>query len=160
MNEETLEVIRLVFGDDYMSSPPDWSKDSQWLAFTKNESVLSLWNAETLTVTDVLSGTNMSIPVWSPLENRMAVAVVEDDVAKVLTLDPQATTVTEVFQSELFQTIKLYGWSPDGEWLLIFAGDEERSGLYIVHVASGDSYLVMDTTGGTFPREIVWLPTP
>jgi Tol biopolymer transport system component len=160
MNNDTLEVIQLVFGEDYMTSPPDWSMDSQWLAFTKNESVLSLWNAQTMTVTDVLSGTNMSIPAWSPLENQMAVALVEDGTAKVLTLDPQATTVTEVFQSELFQTIRLYGWSPDGEWLLIFAANEEQSGLYVVHVDSGASYWMMDTTRGETPWDIVWLPTP
>lgn len=160
MNKESLEVARLVFGEDYMTAPPDWSIDGQWLAFTKNESVLSLWNAETLTVTDVLSGTNMSIPVWSPLENRLAVALVEDGIAKVLTLDSQATMATEVFQSDLFQTIKLYDWSPDGEWLLIFAANEEQSGLYVVHVDSGASYWMMDTTRGETPWDIVWLPTP
>jgi Tol biopolymer transport system component len=160
MNKESLEVMRLVLGEDYMSSPPDWSMDSQWLAFTKNESVLSLWNTEALTVTDILSGTNMSIPVWSPLENRMAVALVEDGIAKVLTLDPQATMVMEVFQSELYQTIKLFDWSPDGEWLLIFAANEEQSGLHVVHVNSGASYQVMETTRGEPPWELVWLPAP
>lgn len=160
INKESLEVIRLVFGEDYMSSPPDWSIDGRWLAFTKNESILSLWNSETLTVTEVLSGTNMSIPVWSPLENRMAVALVEDGVAKVLTLDPQATMVMQVFQSELYQTIKLFDWSPDGEWLLLFAANEEQSGLHVVHVNSGASYQIMDTTRGEPPWELVWLPTP
>lgn len=160
MNNETLEVTRLVFGEDYMTSPPDWSMNSQWLAFTKNESILSLWNAQTMAVTDVLSGTNMSIPVWSPLENRMAIALVENGLAKVLTLNPQGTAVIEVFQNELFQTIKLYGWSPDGKWILLFATNEEQSGLYAIHTDSGTSYLVVDTTGGESPREIVWLPLP
>jgi Tol biopolymer transport system component len=158
INNETLEATRLVFGEDYMTSPPDWSMDSQWLAFTKNESILSLWNAQTLTAADVLTGTNMSIPIWSPLENRIAIALVEDGIAKVLTLDPQAATITEVFQSESIQTIKLYDWSPDGQWLLLFAGNEEQSGLHIVDVGSGASYRVMDTTRGEVPREIVWLP--
>ena len=153
-------MIRLVFDEDYMSSPPDWSVDNQWLAFTKNESVLSLWNSETLTVTDVLSGTNMSIPIWSPLENRIAIALIEDGIVKVLTLDPDMTMVEEIFQSELYDTIKLFDWSPDGEWLLFFAGNEEQSGLYVLHIATGISYPVMDTTEGTFPRELVWLPTP
>lgn len=160
MNQELLEVTRLVFGEDYVSSPPDWSMDSQWLAFTKNESILSLWNSATLTVTDILSGTNMSVPVWSPLENRLAVALVEAGIAKVLTLDPQTNMMTEVFQSELFQTIKLFDWSPDGEWLLIFAANEEQSGLYVVHMDSGASYQVMETTRGEPPWELVWLPTP
>ena len=160
LNKESLEVFRLVFGEDYMSSPPDWSMDSQWLAFTKNESVLSLWNAETFTVTDVLSGTNMSIPVWSPLENRLAVALVENGVAQVVTLDPHANLVAEVFRSELFQTVKLFAWSPDGEWLLLSAANEDQSGLYIVHAYNGISYKVMDTTGGEPPWELVWLPTP
>lgn len=160
INKESLEVTRLVFGEDYMSSPPDWSMHGQWLAFTKNESTLSLWNSETLTVTDVLSGNNMSIPIWSPLENRVAVALIEDGIAKVLTLDPQATAVMEVFQSALYQIIKLFAWSPDGEWLLFFAGNEEQSGLHVLHIATGISYPVMDTTEGTFPRELVWLPTP
>ncbi len=160
MNKESLGVTRLVFGEDYMSSPPDWSIDSQWLAFTKNESVLSLWNAETLTITEVLSGANMSIPVWSPVENRIAVALIEDGTAKVLTLDPQANIVTEVFQSEIYQTIKLFDWSPDGEWLLFFAANEKQSGLHVVHVNSGTSYQIMDTTGGEPSRELVWLPVP
>lgn len=160
MNIESSIVSRIVFGDDYMSSPPDWSNDSQWLAFTKNESILSLWSSETLTVTDVLSGTNMSIPVWSPLENRLAVALVEDGIAKVLTLDPQANVVMKVFQSELYHTVRLFDWSPDGEWLLLFAANEEHSGLYVVHVTSGASYQVMDTTVGEPPWELVWLPAP
>jgi Tol biopolymer transport system component len=160
MNIESSIVSRLVFGDDYMSSPPDWSNDSQWLAFTKNESILSLWSSETLTVTDVLSGTNMSIPVWSPLENRLAVSLVEDGIAKVLTFDPQAYAVTEVFQSEIYHTVRLFDWSPDGEWLLLFAANEDQSGLYVVHMTSGISYQVMDTTGGEPPWELVWLPTP
>jgi Tol biopolymer transport system component len=159
MNSESFEIIQLVFGDDFMSSPPDWSLDSQWLAFTKNESILSLWSTKSLTVTDVLSGTNMSIPAWSPIENRLAVCLIENGIAKVLVLDYPANTVTEIFQSnETYDVFRLFDWSPDGEWLLVFAANEEQSGLYVIHATSGTSYLVMDTMGSAAPRELVWLP--
>jgi Tol biopolymer transport system component len=101
----------------------------------------------------------MSVPVWSPVENRLAVCLIENGIAKVLILDYLANTVTEVFQSkESYDVFRPYDWSPDGEWLLVFAANEEQSGLHIIHVDSGITYLVMDTMGSAAPRELVWLP--
>lgn len=157
MDKESLTPI-LLNADGELVSRPVWSTDSSYLAFTKDETALSLWNTKTLTFTNVFSSQHISPPVWSPIAPQVAVGTVQDNVAQLIAIDATDGDIWTVLESMEFQFIKPYSWSPGGEWILFFAGDDNRSGLYIIHISSGALYQVMDVSSGNFPIELVWLP--
>jgi dipeptidyl aminopeptidase/acylaminoacyl peptidase len=151
---ETLTPALLNPIEDVVSKPV-WSTDSDYLAFTRNESTLSIWYTDTLTFTDVISSQQMSPPIWSPVASQVAVGLVQDGAARLITVDTISGDIQTIFESTEIQTIKPYSWSPDGEWVLFYA----ESGLYVLHVTSGIYYPIMDTSGSKPPWELVWLPT-
>jgi Tol biopolymer transport system component len=157
LQTDTLAFTNSLIPYEDSASIPDWSLDSQWLAFTKNQNTLSLWHSETLTVTDIFSGTYMSPPMWASDKNQVAVGVVQGEEGKVLTYDPDAEAVTEWLYVPQVQTIEVFGWSPDNKWLIYYLADESSSGLYLVH-ETGETYQIMDTTGGDVPARLIWLP--
>jgi Tol biopolymer transport system component len=137
---------------------PTWSPDSQWLAYTRYQTTLSLWNPNTLSVTEVFSATQVGAPVWSPEGFTLAVGIVQDGQAKLALVQAADGQVQELFQTAEAQRIEALGWSPDGQWLVFFAEQAEQSGLYVINRAGGEAHLVMDTTGGDMPYSLVWLP--
>jgi Tol biopolymer transport system component len=111
-----------------------------------------------LTFTNILSGQHTSPPVWAPITPQVAVGTVQDDIAQLKTIDVASGNIRTAFESTEIQIIKPYSWSPDGEWILFYAIDDKRSGLYVIHLSSGTFYQIMDTSTGNFPLELVWLP--
>ncbi|MCA9968471.1 MAG: hypothetical protein KC423_29705, partial [Anaerolineales bacterium] len=48
-------------------------------------------------------------------------------------------------------------WTPDGQWLLFPAKQNETTGYYLIHRQGGDVYPVFDTTGLYEPTDFFWL---
>jgi Tol biopolymer transport system component len=137
---------------------PAWSPDSQWLAYTRYQTTLSLWNPNTLSVTELFSATEVGAPIWSPDGSVLAIGMVQDGQAKLALVNAADGQVQELLQTAEVQRIEVLGWAPDGQWLVFFTEQGEQSGLYVINRASGEAYLVLDTTGGNMPTNLVWLP--
>lgn len=133
---------------------PSWSPDGRWLAFTQS-SKLSLWDSETETVRELTSAHYIGVPAWSPNGTTIATGFVEEDRWGILVVDlvsgNRQELVFGMIPSEVF-------WSPDGEWLLFHAGQNDQTGLYVTNRNGGDPYLVIDTTGKLHtPEYVTWL---
>lgn len=122
---------------------PSWPPDGRWLVFTQS-SRLSLWDSETETTTELTSAYYVGEPSWSPDETNIAAGFAEEDRQGILIFDPATSNRQEMILGMI--PVKVF-WSPDGQWLLFHAGQNDQTGLYIVNRNGGLPYLVIDTTG-------------
>lgn len=137
---------------------PAWSYDSQWLAFSRNQTVLSLWNPATLSTTDLVNASYVGTPIWSTENLELAVGIRQEEQAKIFIVDVGDNQTKELLLPAAMQQVEVFAWSPDQEWLLFFGGQNEATGLYAIHRDGGEPSLIMDTTGGSIPEDPVWLP--
>jgi Tol biopolymer transport system component len=114
-----------------------------------------VWNTETFESSELATKEQFSQPTWSPDGSQLAIGFVENGQTGLLLIDP-ANNNQQVLN--LAMTPSLVSWSPDGQWLLFYGEQEGQSGLYIINSGNGVPYLVMDTSGGTIPYDITWIP--
>jgi hypothetical protein len=152
----TLVLLEIKEPDD-RTTMPSWSFDSQWLAFTRNLTVLSLWNPATLSTTDIFSASYVGTPVWSTGGLELAVGVLQEGQPKILLIDVGNNQTEGLLLPAAMQQVEVFAWSPHQEWLLFFAEQNDTTGLYVIHRDGGEPHLIMDTTGGSVPEDPVWL---
>ncbi len=158
-NTETKEFTVSVANPDDIVSIPSWSPDGQRLAFTTNQTTLSLWNKNDQTVTEIVTDTIVSAPIWSPTGNQLSVGIVNDGVGKLLSVDIETDVVQEWHVGDDIQEIKILSWSPDGNWVAFMVDGSHNSGLYIAPKQEDHIYLILDTTIDAVGN-FAWLPTP
>jgi Tol biopolymer transport system component len=159
-NTETEEFTVSVASPEDIVSVPSWSPDGQWLAFTTNQTALSFWNRNDQLVTEILTGTLVSPPLWSPISNQFAVGFVNDNQGKLVVADIDNKNMQEWDIGDDIQDVRVLGWSPDGNWIAFTTLGNESSGLYIAPMQGKEIYLMVDITEGDVIERFVWVPTP
>ena len=158
-NADTGEFTVSVADPDDIVSIPSWSPDGQWLAFTTDQTTLSVWNRNDQIVTEILTGTLVSPPLWSPISNQLAVGIVNDNQGKLVVTDIDNENMQGWDLGDDIQDIRVLGWSPDGNWLAFIVQETDRAGLYIVPMQGENIYLLLDMVDDSVGN-FVWVPTP
>lgn len=175
INVDTLEVslVEAVGEVSYVS----WSPDSLQLLLVKIEeeiSTLSFLDPQSLMVSVIMdvpgaivvqgSREGLAIPFptsgtfWSSDGSRIALAFSEQDVTKVATLDLSTMEITEIWQRSDVTEARIWGWSPDGDWILFSLQQApHHSELNILHWQGGEAYSILVADETFPPRSIMWL---
>ncbi|MCA9950406.1 MAG: PD40 domain-containing protein [Anaerolineales bacterium] len=158
LDREKMEVFYLVTGEA-IGGNPHWSMDGNWLAFKSDQGSLSLWNPDTQIKTEFLNADFVNDPLWSPYSNyHLAATLVQEDIEQLITFDVATGNIYTHLEAMPEQDFDLYGWSPDGDWLLLSITDPTQSGLFVMHLDSGAMAQVIDTTGGILVNAHIWVP--
>lgn len=150
--------------DDKVVYTPSWSPDGQWLAISSkqtrdaNLTKLSLWNRDTLAVTEILTGTFISPPIWSPQDNMVTVGLINDSMGTLLAIDTNSGNVQEWHIGDDIHAIRVLSYSPDGNWIAFVAVGSDSSALYLAPIQGENIYSMLDMVGGDAMGEFVWLP--
>ncbi|MBK8989621.1 MAG: PD40 domain-containing protein [Chloroflexi bacterium] len=145
-----------------------WSPDSQWLAFTTDIGAgnLNLWNPNTRS-TETLFGGNgrMTQPIWSPHNNRLAIALNGEEESSLIVADAVLKTTSTILvgpkpgpPGPFRRPLKTLHWSPDGQWIMFEASGEDNQNLSMIDYSTGDLFTVLDFTEMTTPDNVYWLP--
>ena len=126
-----------------------WSFDSQWLAFTGDQNQgLSVLNAETLEIQQLVEPPSLAFPVWSP--DTAQVAFAAD--GKISIWDAESQTIQEVTSKDY---VSEPAWSPDGSLIAAIYYEEGESGIVIVNPsAQSEEMLNSGVSGG----QVIWSP--
>lgn len=151
------ELLPLLLESD-VSDVYGWSRDGRWLSIVKNWNSLLLWSPETLTTTELLTGSEIKLPVWSPQANQIAVSVARDTADELLLVDAETGDLQTLLPAIPERHIKPYSWSPDGNWLLLLIEEPEHAGLFILYPDSGALFKIIDTTNGLLDFAHTWTP--
>lgn len=159
-NVETEELVSLVKTDYF--GLPSWSPDSSQLAFvtgTRENTDLYIWDSVSRASSFVMNlGNYLKAPVWSPQSNYLATGSMEDGIAKFFILETGTGKIQPLTQVENVYDFNILSWSPDGQWLLVFLVQEDKSCLYVINFENGNIYCAVDTTGTVNPSNVFWLP--
>ncbi len=156
LNPATLELLPL-FPDGERVFKVEWSWNGEWLAFNKITDSLVLWDSETLTTSEFLSGVPVSDFAWSPNDDRIAATILQEDIERLIVLDVLTDDTFTLLEAIPEQKFNIYSWSPDGNWLLLSIKDPMQSGLFLLHLDSGALVRIMDATGGTLAYSHLWV---
>ena len=160
-NVETKELVSLL--DSAYFGLPSWSADGSQLAFvtgTRENTDLYLWDPASKVSSFVMNlGNYLKAPVWSPQGAFLATGSMEDGLAKIFILETSTGKINPLTQVENVYDFDILSWSPDGQWLLVFLVQEDKSCLYVINYENGNTYCVVDTTGTVNPSNVYWLPT-
>ncbi|MCA9999990.1 MAG: PD40 domain-containing protein, partial [Anaerolineales bacterium] len=135
--------------------PPVWSAQGNWLAFIQDQATLWSWYQPTATVEQLASKNFVGSPVWSPHEDVVVVSFTRDEGGGILVVNPAEKSLAELTLDST--PIGSPIWTPDGQWLLFPARQNETTGYYLIHRQGGDVYPVFDTTGLYEPTDFFWL---
>ena len=178
INVDTLEVSLVEAAEEV--SYVSWSPDSLQLLLVKIEeeiSTLSFLDPQSLTVSAIMdvpgaivvqgSREGLAIPFpmsgtfWSSDGSRIAFAFSEQDVTKVATLDMSTMEITEIWQRADVAEARIWGWSPDGNWILFSLQQApHHSELDILHWQGGAAYPIFMADETFPPRSVMWLSPP
>lgn len=157
LNANTLSLSPLL-ADAERTYPVGWSRDDHWLSVVKNSNSLLLWNSETQETTELLVGDEINNPIWSPLDNQIAVSLTHDEMEELLLVNAETGNTQSLLSPAPEQHIQPYSWSPDGNWLLLLIETPDNAGLFILHLESHSIFLVMNTTDGLIGFSHLWVP--
>ena len=126
-----------------------WSSDSQWLAFTGDQNQgLSVVNAETLEIQQLVEPPSLAFAAWSPDSQQLAFA----SEGKISIWDAENQTIQEVTSKDY---VSEPAWSPDGSLLAAIYYEEGESGIVIVNPsAQSEEMLNSGVSGG----QVIWSP--
>ncbi len=157
INMETLIATQIVTTENSEKRvyPPAWSSKGDWLAFVEDNTTLWSWHQSTATVTQLASKNFVGSPIWSPQEDVVAVSFTTDVAGGILLANPAEKSVAELTLDGVPLGPPI--WTPDGQWLLFPAKQNETTGYYMIYRQGGEVYLVFDTTGLYEPSDFFWL---
>lgn len=160
-NVETEELVSLV--ETAYFGLPSWAPDGSQLAYvtgTRENTDLYIWDSASHVSSFVMNlGNYLKAPVWSPQGTYLATGFIEDGRAKFFILETSAGKIHPLTQVENVYDFNILSWSPDGQWLLVFLVQEDKSCLYVINYEYGNTYCAVDTTGTVNPSNVLWLPT-
>lgn len=132
-----------------------FSPDGKMITFsTSKDGKPSLWtvdrNADHMLMLYEAEGGNIASPVWSP--NGKSIAFVMSSLQNpeaydAYIYDTETKKIASVTQGHLSNTGGSVDWSPDGRFLLLFAGEVGKNEIYRFELISGE--IVQLTTDGT-----------
>ncbi len=102
----------------------------------------------------------ISPPIWSPIDNQIAVGLIQENTGKLLVIDIATGNTQEWVIGTDIQEIRVLSWSPDGNWVAFIAIGTDNSGLYIAPKQGEKVYLMLDLNGDDAIGEFVWMPDP
>ncbi|MCA9994433.1 MAG: PD40 domain-containing protein [Anaerolineales bacterium] len=157
IDTKTVTAIQLVTTESLKKRvyPPVWSAQGNWLAFIQDKATLWSWHQPTTTVEQLASKNFVGSPVWSPHEDVVAVSFKTDEAGGILLANPAEKSLAELALDSVPLGSPI--WTPDGQWLLFPAKQNETTGYYLIHRQGGDVYPVFDTTGLYEPTDFFWL---
>ncbi len=159
INSQTSETVSLVSGNTF--AIPSWSPDGTRLAYvqgTRDNTELHLWEPTGSTSQSLANlGSYLKKPIWSPDNSHLAVAFLENGVASLQLVAADTGESETLTQMENIINFEVISWSPDSQWLLVLAVQEDKSCLYIVRRADGNRYCVLESTTTLNPFAVSWL---
>lgn len=171
LNRDTLDLSLLWETDSIQLI--GWSPRGDELAFytqyTNSRNTVHIWNPTTQSTTELLTADNFHYSLWSPDEDILAVNLIENGKQQIVWLDANTGSTRVLLEAEPDQTLRLHAWSPDSQWLLLkivegeikvgeLGGAEgDSSGLYVLHIDSGQIYQIMDLSNGK-SNHFLWTP--
>jgi Tol biopolymer transport system component len=159
INSQTSEIVSLVSGDTF--AIPAWSPGGTKLAYiqgTRDNTELRLWEPADPTSKSLVNlGSYLKTPVWSPDNSHLAVAFLENGIAGLQLVQADTGESETLTPMENIISFEVISWSPNSQWLLVFAAQEDKSCLYIVSRADGNRHCVLDSTATLNPFAVSWI---
>ncbi|MCP5098823.1 MAG: hypothetical protein GY943_25005 [Chloroflexi bacterium] len=182
INAQTFEVLEVIErGSGRIKN--DWSPDGHWLLYVEDVSTIELWESSTKNSFDFIqepyafsqfvwapNSSELAFTMWDEEKISLVVANRESGEMRTLYIVDSVDKSERPYGLESISEMQLLTWSPDSQWILFFAEQEEGIGLYVINREGNEAYPILETGVRSFfhywianletdrTRQVVWLP--